>query len=324
MSFSKRQFLQITAAASIALNFPARAQSNVGKIVVGFPPGGTVDVVARRLADKIKGTFAENVIVDSKPGAGGRIALEAVKNAGADGLTSVLTPSSMVVVYPHVYRKLSYDPSRDFAPVMPVCANALAFVAGPAVPESVKTLPQFVEWAKADKKGTYGSPAAGSMLHFMGIVFRNKAGIELTHVPYRGMAPAIQDLLGGSVSTCLGTLGDFLPHLASGKLRPLAVTSPQRSRFMPNVPTFAEQGYAEATGMDWFGLLMHAKTSPDAINKLRAAVRTALADPATVETLDKLGFEPLDLSSAAFAQRIKQETDFWAPIVKASGFSAED
>jgi len=324
MSFSKRQFLQITAAASIALNFPARAQSNVGKIVVGFPPGGTVDVVARRLADKIKGTFAENVIVDSKPGAGGRIALEAVKNAGADGLTSVLTPSSMVVVYPHVYRKLSYDPSRDFAPVMPVCANALAFVAGPAVPESVKTLPQFVEWAKADKKGTYGSPAAGSMLHFMGIVFRNKAGIELTHVPYRGMAPAIQDLLGGSVSTCLGTLGDFLPHLASGKLRPLAVTSPQRSRFMPNVPTFAEQGYAEATGMDWFGLLMHAKTSPDAINKLRAAVRTALADPATVETLDKLGFEPLDLSSAAFSQRIKQETDFWAPIVKASGFSAED
>ena len=324
MPFTKRQFLQATAAVTVALNFPARAQSGVGKIVVGFPPGGTVDVVARRLADKIKGTFAENVIVDSKPGAGGRIALEGLKNAGPDNLTAVLTPSSMIVVYPHVYRKLTYAPTTDFAAVMPVCANALAFVAGPAVPANVKTLAQFVEWAKVDKKGTYGSPAAGSMLHFMGIVFRNKAGIELTHVPYRGMAPAIQDLLGGNVTTCLGTLGDFLPYLASGKLRPLAVTSPQRSRFMPTVPTFAEQGYAEATGMDWFGLLMHAKTSPETVAKLRAAVRTALADPATIETLDKLGFEPLDLTPAAFSQRIKQETDYWAPIVKASGFSAED
>ena len=320
----RRRFLRTGLAAGALAGVPAWAQSGVPRIVVGFPAGGTVDVVARRLAEKFKGAYGDAMIVDSKPGAGGRIAIEAVKNAAADGTTCVLTPSSMVVVYPHVYPKLSYDPARDLAPVTMVCANALAFVVGPGVPDSVKTLAQFVAWAKSTTKAAYASPAAGSMLHFLGIEFRNKAGIELIHAPYRGMAPAIQDLLGGNVPSCLGTLGDFLPHLASGRLRPLAVTSPQRSRFMPGVPTFTEAGYREATGMDWLGLFVPAKTPPEAIAKLAAAARSAVKDPAVVEALDKLGFEAVDMPTADFARRIAQETAQWAPIVKASGFTAED
>ena len=325
-SRSRRTFVASTLAASAlaASGTRAFAQSSQPRILVGFPAGGTVDVVARRLAEKLKSGYLDNIIVDSKPGAGGRIAIEALKTAAPDGSASVLTPSSMIVVYPHVYPKLSYNPAQDLIPVTPVCANALAFVVGPGVPDSVKNLADFVAWAKTNNKAAYASPAAGSILHFLGIVFRNKAGIELTHAPYRGMAPAIQDLLGGNVPSCLGTLGDFLPHLAAGKLRPLAVTSLQRSRFMPNVPTFAEAGYQEATGMDWLGLFLPARTPQATVDKLAAATQAAVKDPVIIEAFDKLGFEPLPLPGAQFAARIRTETAFWQPIVKASGFTAED
>lgn len=229
----------------------------------------------------------------------------------------------MITVYPHVYTKLGYAPAKDLLPVSTVCANALAFVVGPAVPEQVRTLADFVAWAKANNGSFFASPAAGSMLHFFGLLFSQKAGVPLTHVAYRGMAPAIQDLAGGGVPSCLGTLGDFLPHLAGGRLRPLAVTSPQRSRFMPGVPTFTEAGYPEVTGMDWFGLFLPAGTPAAAAAKLRDSVHEALQDKAMQQTLDQIGMEPLALSGDDFARRIRDETAFWAPIVKASGFTAE-
>ncbi|MGD9943674.1 MAG: Bug family tripartite tricarboxylate transporter substrate binding protein [Burkholderiaceae bacterium] len=323
MDSRRRHVMHAALAAGLLPAVPVAAQASVARINVGFAAGGTVDVIARRLADKLRGQYAESVIVDNRAGAGGRLALELTRQAPADGSSCVLTPSSMMVVYPHVYRKLTYDPLQDFVPVMPVCANALAFVVGPGVPESVTTLKQFVDWAKGRGGSHYATPAAGSMLHFFGLVFSGQAGIELTHVPYRGMAPAIQDLMAGAVASCLGTLGDFLPHLDRGRLRPLAVTSPTRSRFMPDTPTFAEQGFDRVVGVDWFGLFMPAGTPAAAGDKLRAAVRRALADPAIVEALDKLGFEPLPLESAEFAARIRRELAFWAPIVKASGFTAE-
>ncbi|HQD13826.1 MAG TPA: Bug family tripartite tricarboxylate transporter substrate binding protein [Ottowia sp.] len=323
MPASRRHILQAAVATALAPALPARAQAGTAKIAVGFAAGGTVDAIGRRLADKLRGGYAETVIVDNRAGAGGRLALELTKRAPADGLSSVLTPSSMMVVYPHVYRNLSYDPQLDFLPVTTVCANALAFVVGPGVPDSVTSLKQFVAWAKGRSGTSYATPAAGSMLHFFGLVFSEQAGIDLTHVPYRGMAPAIQDLMAGNVASCLGTLGDYLPHLERGKLRPLAVTSAQRSRFMPGTPTFAEQGYDRVVGVDWFGLFLPAGTPSAVADKLRGEVRRALADPAVTETLDKLGFEPLTVEGAAFAARIQRELAFWAPIVKASGFTAD-
>ncbi len=326
MAMQRREFLQAAAAGAALSSVPGFAQSpaipSTARIEVGFAAGGTLDVIARRLADKLRGPYAENVIVESKTGAGGRIAIEATTHAAPDGGTMVLSPSSMIVIYPHIYPKLSYDPVKDLIPVTPVCSNAQAFVVSPAVPESVKTLQQFIGWAKTNK-AFYGTPAAGTIMHFQGYAFAQKAGIELTQVPYRGMAAVVPDLLSGNLPTSMGVMGDLLQHLASGKLRALAVTSAQRSRFLPNVPTFAELGFPEVTGQDWYALFLPAKTPQATVDKLREAAYAAMRDKAFTDSLDQMGFDPYQLPSDELARRITAETAKWAPIVKASGFTPE-
>jgi tripartite-type tricarboxylate transporter receptor subunit TctC len=323
MQSTRRQFIQVAATAGLASGLPAWAQSGTAKIEVGFAAGGTLDVIARRIADKLRGNYADTVIVDSRVGAGGRIANEAIKNAAPDGLNMVLSPSSPIVIFPHVYSKLSYNPTQDLIAVTPVCSNAQAFAVGPAVPGSVQTLAQFVAWAKAGNKAFYGTPAAGSIMHFQGLVFSGKAGIDLTHVPYRGMAAVVPDLIGANLVSTMGVLGDLLPHIASGKIRVLAVTSEKRSSYLPQVPTFAELGYPEVTGEDWYGLFLPAKTPAAMVDKLRDATHAAMRDKAFLESLSKLGFEAYALSSTEFSKRIIHETAKWGPIVKASGFTVE-
>jgi tripartite-type tricarboxylate transporter receptor subunit TctC len=320
----RREFNAVIGAALASMALPGRAQATMVKIVVGFPPGGTVDAMARRLAEKLKGSYAENVIVENKPGAGGRIAVETVKNAAPDGNTILFTPSSMLVIYPHVYRKLSYDPLKDLVPVSPVATYSGALAIGPAVPEDVKTLAQFIAWAKTAAKPAYASPAPGSMPHFLGDVFKRKAGIDLQHVPYRGMAPAVQDLLGGQIPSCMGVQGEFLPHMAGGKLRVLAVSSEKRSRFMPDVPTFAELGYKEVNGTEWYGMLMPAKTETARVEKLAQALAAAVKDPQVADSFAQIGFETVSQAPAAFAQTMRRDLETWGPIVKASGFSSDD
>jgi len=322
MPLTRRVFIQSTLATAAASALPAWAQASPARINVGFAAGGTLDVIARRLADKLRGAYAETVIVESRVGAGGRIANEAVKNAAPDGGNLVLSPSSQMVIFPHVYSKLSYDPLTDFIPVTPVCSNAQAFVLGPSVPASVQTLAQFITWAKSNK-AFYGTPAAGSIMHFQGLVFSQKAGIELTHVPYRGMAAVVPDLLAGNLTSSMAVLGDLLPQMETGKLRVLAVTSEKRSRFLPNVPTFAEAGYPDVTGVDWYGLFLPAKTPQAIVDRLRDTAYTAMKDKAFLDSLEKLGFDHYQLAPAEFAARIRRETAYWGPIVKASGFTAE-
>jgi tripartite-type tricarboxylate transporter receptor subunit TctC len=321
---TRRQFNALIGAGLSVAAAPGFAQSGLAKIVVGFPPGGTVDAMARRLAEKLKGSYAENVIVENKPGAGGRIAVETVKNAAPDGNTILFSPGSMLVIYPHVYRKLSYDTFKDLQPVSPAALYTCAFAVGPGVPESVKTLAQFIEWAKTTPKASYASPAPGSMPHFLGDVFKRKAGIDLQHVPYRGMAPAVQDLLGGQVPSCMGVLGEFLPHLASGRVRVLAVSSEKRSRFMLDVPSFAELGYKEVNGTEWYGLLLPAKTEAARINKLAEVIAAAVKDPQVAEGFAQIGFEATSQTPAVFAQNMRKELEYWGPVVKASGFSSDD
>lgn len=273
------------------------------------------------MADKLRGVYADPIIVEGRIGAGGRIAIDATKAAAPDGMSIVLSPSSPIVIFPHVYRKLSYDPVQDLIPVTPVCSNAQAFVVGPGVPESVRDLAQFVEWARVNKT-FYATPAAGSIMHFQGMVFSNKANLDMTHAPYRGMAAIIPDLLSGTVATSMAVMGDVLPHIP-GKLRPLAVTSAQRSRFMPNVPTFAELGYGEVTGIDWYGLFVPAKTPAATVEKLQTTAHAAMKDPSFGEALTQMGFDTYMLSSAELAARIKSETEYWGPIAKASGFTID-
>lgn len=322
MLLTRRRFIEGTAAASLLPALPAMAQSGTARLYVGFAAGGTLDIIARRLAEKLRGAYADPIIVEGRIGAGGRIALEAVKTAAPDGLSIVLSPSSPIVIFPHVYKKLSYDPIADFVPVTPVCSNAQTFTVGPGVPEQVKTLAQFIDWARVNKT-FYATPAAGSIMHFQGMVFSNKAKLDMTHAPYRGMAAIIPDLLSGTVATSMAVTGDILPHLSSGKLRPLAVTSAKRSRFLPDVPTFAELGFGEVTGIDWYGLFLPAKTPPAIVTKLQNLTHEAVKDPSFVEALTKMGFDTYTLSSAEFASRIKQETEHWGPIAKASGFVIE-
>lgn len=314
------------AASLTALAGRAQAQAaGLPRILVGFPPGGSVDVSARRVAEAWRGKLAETVLVEQRVGAGGRLAVVALKDAAPDGLTALLSPSSMFTIYPHVYRKLAYRADADVIPVSPVANATCGFGVGPMVPAGVKTLNDFVAWAKAHpEQAAYASPAAGAMPHFLGDQFLRAAGIKLTHVPYRGAAPGLQDLMGGQIASGCFILGDFLPHMASGRLRVLGVTDHQRSRFLPDVPTFAEQGFKGIIGVETYGLFLPARTPATLVDKLFELTRAALRDPAMVDGLAKLGFEPLALPPADYARRLAAEREQWGPIVKASGFSSDD
>ena len=243
-----------------------------------FPPGGSLDVVARLLVEHMKG-YAPSLIVDNRPGAGGRIALEALKSGEPDGSLLALTPGDQVTLFPHVYQKLSYDTLRDFVPVTTVCTFPFLLAIGPMVPSNVTTLAQFIEWCRANPKlATYGSPGAGTRPHFLGVTLARAAGIEFVHLPYKGGAPAIQDLLGGQIPATISVFANAFPHVQSGSLRALAITAPQRSPLLPNVPTAREAGYPGMEAVEWFGLFAPAKTPIDIVSALHAAVQQALAD----------------------------------------------
>ncbi len=312
-------------AAFAALPLAARAQGQPPRILVGFPAGGSVDTTARRFAEFARGRLAETVLVEQKVGAGGRIAIAALKDAAPDGQMLLLSPSSMFTIYPHAYRKLAYNPATDVTAVAPLALSTCGFGVGPMVPATVKTLQQFADWAKANPdKAAYASPAAGAMPHFLGNQFERAAGLKLTHAAYRGAAPGMQDLMGGQIASGCFSIGDFLPHLASGRVRLLGVTDKARSRFAPDAPTFEEQGFKGIVGVESYGLFLPAKAAQATVDKLADIARVAVREPAVVEALAKLGFEPLSLAPAEYGKRLAAEREYWGPVVKASGFSSDD
>lgn len=295
------------------------------RLVVGFPPGGSADTLARALAPQLAGV-APTVIVDNKAGAGGRIAVEAVRAAEPDGATLLLTPASMVAVYPHIYKKLSYDPLADLAPVARVGAAPFVVTVGPMVPPEVASLADFVKWARANpSKASYGSSGAGSIPHFTGVALGKALGLDWTHVAYRGAAPAMNDLLGGQIAANVSVISNALPHIQAGKLRALAVSAPQRSAALPTVPTFAESGAREATAVEWFGVFAPARAAPELVGRLNLAVGQAVRARAYADALAKGSFEAMPLEApAAFSAALKADLAHWAATVKASGFTPED
>ena len=324
---SRRQLLQgATAVAASALCGRAAAQASGNAFIIsGFPAGGMGDYVARPLAEKLRGKYAPNVLVEAKPGAGGRIAVEYVKRAAPDGLTMLQIPSSPMVLYPSIYKKLNYDPVADFIPVTTMVSYAFTFTAGPGLPAEIRTVADYVRWAKANPKlANYGIPAAGSALHFAGMMLQRAEGIDFNSVAYRGGAPLLQDLLGGQVPVSFNVLGEVLPHVRSGKLRALAVTTPQRSIFLPDVPTMVEQGYKDIALMEYLGLFLPARTPPDTVRKLNAMVREALQSPEFVASLATNGLQPVHQSPDEFGRLLRQDQERWSAIAKATGFTAED
>jgi len=317
----RRHLLAALAATPLA----ARAQGQPPRILVGFPAGGSVDTTARRFAEFGRGKLADTLLVEQKVGAGGRIAIAALKDAAPDGQTLLIGPSSMFTIYPHAYRKLAYNPATDVISVAPLALSTCGFGVGPMVPASVKTLQQLADWLKANPdKAAYASPAAGAMPHFLGNQFERAAGLKLTHAPYRGAAPGMQDLMGGQIASGCFSIGDFLPHLPSGRVRLLGVMDKARSRFVPDVPTFEEQGFKGIVGVESYGVFVPAKTPAAVVDKLADVARSAVRDASVIEALGKLGFEPLWLSPTDYAKRLAAERDYWGPVVKASGFSSDD
>lgn len=328
---SYRRFLLLASAGCLAaLTAPVHAQAPTLltkplRIVVGFPPGGSADTLARVLAQQLTGV-APAVIVDNKPGAGGRIALEATRTADPDGATLVLTPASMAVVYPHIFRKLPYDTLNDFIPVARVAAAPFVIAVGPQVPAEVNSLADFIKWGKANPaKASYGSSGAGSMPHFTGVALGRAANLDWTHVAYKGAAPAMNDLLGGQIAANVSVMSNALPHVQAGKLRALAISSPQRSPTLPQVPTFAEAGLRDATTVEWFGVFAPARTPAELVNRLASALAVAERSKPFQEALVKGGFDPItDDTPAAFAATVRADLARWGQIVKAAGFTPED
>jgi tripartite-type tricarboxylate transporter receptor subunit TctC len=314
------------AAALAALGLPlaARAQNSLelAKILVGFPAGGTTDALSRRLADKLRGGYANNVVVENKPGAGGQIAVTTLRDSPADGSVMLLTPSSILSIYPFTYPKLPYK-LEDVAPVSVGCFFSHGFGVGPAVPESVKTIKDFLAWAKADPvRGNYGSPAAGSMPHMVAALLAKEANVDLKHIPYRGSAPGIQDLLGGQISAMSSPIGDYLPHLKSGKLRVLAVSGAARNKFVPDVPTYREQGFP-ITVREWYGFFLPAKAAPQTLRRAAAYLQPALAQADVVSSMAQVGMEIQSSTPEALADLLRSDADQWRVLIKQIGFTAE-
>jgi tripartite-type tricarboxylate transporter receptor subunit TctC len=305
---------------------PSRANilKKTTHIVVGFPAGGATDLIARLLAERLRGSYATAVIVENKPGGAARVAVEYVKNGEPDGSEILFTPDFPLTVYPHSFRTLSYDPIRDLIPVAPVSRSPLTFVVGPAVPEDVATLADFVSWCRiTPDKAIFATTSAGGTPHFVGVMLASDAHLKLTPVHYRGGAPALQDLIGGHVPASVNPIGETLPLATSGKVRILAVTSAERSKFLPNVPTMREAGYNVVTD-SWLGAFVPARTPSETVRALNAAIAEAVKTPQMIESLARIGSEPKYQSPEQFAATVKADMERWGPVVKASGFVAED
>jgi len=295
------------------------------KIMYGFPPGSAGDSVARRVAEKLGGTaYSKNPgFVENKPGAGGRIAVETLKNSPADGSVLTLAPVSALAVYPYIYPKLSYKPED----VTQVSIGAIMFhglAVGPAVPAEVKTLKDFLAWAKANPaQASYGSPGAGSMPHLLGALLGLRAGVELKHVPYRGTVPSITDLVGGQVAAAMNPSGDYLQYMKANRVRVLATSGRKRSPYLPDVPTFTELGYPDVTSEEWFGFYAPAKTPAATIAAANAAINAALKDKSVVDALALVGLVANGSTPQEMAADQKAEYERWGPLVKQIGFTAE-
>jgi tripartite-type tricarboxylate transporter receptor subunit TctC len=315
--------LVLATIAVVVFALPAHAQLAAEPIRIVFPfaAGGSGDALARLLAEHLRIALNVPVIVENRSGAQGRLGLQAVKAAAADGKTLLLTPVAPMSVYQHVYKSLSYDPIADFQPISQVASFDFALAVGPQVP--VKSLKQLVDWVKANPaQGNYGIPAAGSLPHFFGVLFAQTTGLDLRHVGYRGSAAALVDLIAGQLPLLVTTTADLLEQHKAARIRILATSDQQRSPFLPAIPTFKEAGY-DIAGTGWYGVFAPAGTAPETVEKLSTTLAAGVRSPQLQERLLGLGLQPTGTTAAELGRIQKQDSELWAPAVKASGFTPE-
>jgi len=320
---SRRRFLALAASAgALAAVGRTWAQGAPWQIVVPVPAGGGMDVTARLVAEGLRNGMGP-VIVENRPGGALRIAIDAVKRAGPGARQMLFSPTSPFTIYPHIYSGLGYDPQRDFVPVSPVCRYDFAL----AVPgdSPIHSVAEFLEFAgrEPDKYGLYAVPAAGAAPHFAGAQFSRVTGVPLNYVPYKGSAPAMQDLIGGHVPAIFNLTGEFMPHLADKRVRVLATTGAERSPFTPDIPTFKELGYPDMVLDEWFGVYVPQGTDPILIETINQRIREGLSQPAALAKFQAMGYTPYTLSPAETRERLAADAEIWAEVVKATGFRIE-
>lgn len=324
---TRRQVLATLAAAAAGASGLARAQGSRGltRLLVGFPPGGTADVLARALQQRLPAREGEPVIVENKPGAGGRLAVSELKNAPADGRTLLITADPILTIYPHVFRNIAYNTITDVLPVLPIASEPVGLAVGPMVPASVRTLADFLAWCRQNPKdASYTTAAAGTTMHFVDSQLGHASHIDLLHVPHRGGAAAVQDVMGGQIASTVTSMSLAMPHLGGGRLRVLAIASARRSRRLPEVPTFTELGHPQIRADVYYGAYLRAGTPAPLLAQWQQALAQIAQSPELLAQLDKLSLDPMTLPQPQFAALVRADLERWGPIVKASGYSADD
>jgi tripartite-type tricarboxylate transporter receptor subunit TctC len=325
MKLPRRQFLHLAAGAAAlpAMSRVARAQTYPTRPVrwiVGFPPGGISDIVARLIGQWLSERLGQPFVIENRPGAASNIAAEAVARAPADGYTLLLV-SGGNAINATLYDKLNFNFIRDITPIAGIVRAPFVMVVNPSVP--AKTVPEFIAYAKANPgKVNYASAGSGSGLHVSGELFKLMTGIDMLHVPYRGSAPALTDVLGGQMQMMFDNLPTSIEHVRTGRLRALAVTTATRSPELPDVPTVGEfvPGFEASV---WQGVGAPKNTSSDIVEKLNSEINVGLAHPKIKARLADLGMETFVLSSAALGKYIAEETEKWAKVVKGAGIKPE-
>ncbi|MFN5777083.1 MAG: Bug family tripartite tricarboxylate transporter substrate binding protein [Burkholderiaceae bacterium] len=316
---SRSRLVRLVAALTISISASAQDKPPL-KILVGFPPGGSADVMGRLVADALRQDFS-TIVVENKPGAGGRIALAAVKAAKPDGQTVIVLPSGPMVLFPHVYKKLDYDAVKDFTPISLIGHFQFSVVSGPAT--QVKSVQEMISKSKSDPgTASYGTPGLGTLPHFMGVMMEQAAGISLNHVPFQGGGPANNALLGGHIGYKFDVVSETAELHRSGKVRILAVTGNKRDTQVPEVPTLKESGVPmEATA--WFAMYGPAQLPPDTLKRLESAMVRAIQQPQVRERLIQLGYDPVGSTSAELAAAQRADLARWEKPIKATGVTLE-
>ena len=317
---TRRRTLKVVTGMATALALPVvRAQNATTKLLVGFAPGGSVDQTARALAERLRPLLNRQIVVENRPGAAGRIIIEATRQAAPNGDTLMLVPHGPMTLFPWIHRQLRYDPFKDFTPIGRICTTDYALSTGVATP--AQTLAEFITWAKVPgHKAAYGSPGAGTVPHFIGQGFAMQAQLDMTHVSYKGSALTMVDLMGGSLPLGSSPTADAIEHHRHGKVRILATTGEQRNPSLPLVPTLKESGVNFV--MDgWYGLYAPA----DMPEELQAAFNKALGSAAwgIEDMLKRYAMRPAPTTHAQLTELQRKEHQLWGPLVKASGFTPE-
>lgn len=319
---SRRAALSTVLASLAARTFAADYPARPIRLVVPYAPGGGADGVARIVARRVSETIGQSIVIDNKGGAGSILGTDIVAKAEPDGYTLLLGQSGPIAINPAIYKSLPYDPVKDFAPITMTTAYPYILVVNPELP--AKTLQDLVALAKS-KPGAlnYGSTGVGAANHLVAELFNGKAGLRMTHIPYRGTALAVADLISGQLSMVFGDPISVLAHIKFGKLRALAVTSQQRSPVAPDVPTIAESGFAGFDAIAWHGILAPARTPPAIVQKLNEEIARALQDPPTKELLVNQAMQTVGSSSADFAAFIRKDIAIWKDVATTANVTVE-